>query len=151
MENPIKMDDLGGPPLFLETPISPSNSAHPLLLLVIAHVQVVPTSTRMPRAPKPCKVGNKEDESGKAWQQKSKAERIWDLLMKEILRQLACLKPSKYIFGGIKYLWTGAGFVERGVLDSYPPTKIHNKHRLQAPSSNKSFLFDQCYVNASRL
>ncbi len=22
MENPIKMDDLGGPPLFLETPIS---------------------------------------------------------------------------------------------------------------------------------
>ena len=24
MENPIKMDDLGGPPLFLETPISDS-------------------------------------------------------------------------------------------------------------------------------
>ena len=30
MENPIKMDDLGGPPLFLETPIC-NNNAFPLL------------------------------------------------------------------------------------------------------------------------
>ena len=26
MENPIKMDDLGGPPLFLETPIYPTTN-----------------------------------------------------------------------------------------------------------------------------
>ncbi len=29
MENPINMDDLGGPPLFLETPISSSQNDTP--------------------------------------------------------------------------------------------------------------------------
>ena len=31
LENPIKMDDLGGPPLFLETPILPFTKAKRLL------------------------------------------------------------------------------------------------------------------------
>ena len=31
MENLIKMDDLGGPPLFLETPINLCNSGYPFV------------------------------------------------------------------------------------------------------------------------
>ena len=39
MENPIKMDDLGGPPLFLETPIYAKLFLHPTMACLLLALQ----------------------------------------------------------------------------------------------------------------